>query len=126
MNIKNSKALVLGGWGLVGLSVCKKLIERGISDLIILSLEKYQAEEAVQMLKDSGNVQLIPEWGNIFVRDELKDLNRPKIIDDAANRNMVIDDVLNDLNEDILQRSFLYKVINKHKPDIVIDCVNSA
>ena len=93
MNIKNSKALVLGGWGLVGSAVCKKLIERGVSELIILSLEKYQAEEAVQMLKDSGNVQLIPEWGNIFVRDALKDLNRQQIIEDAANRNMVIDDV---------------------------------
>lgn len=126
MNIKNSKALVLGGWGLVGLSVCKKLIERGISELIILSLEKYQAEEAVHMLKGSGDVKMTPEWGNIFVRDVLKDLTRPQIIDNAANRNMVIDDVLNDLTEDILQRSFLYQVIDKHKPDIVIDCVNSA
>ena len=126
MDIKNSKALVLGGWGLVGLSVCKKLIECGVSELIILSLEKYQAEEAVEMLKGPGYVKLTPEWGNIFVRDVLKDLNRSQIIEDANNRNMVIDDVLNDLTEDILHRSFLFQVVDKHKPDIVVDCVNSA
>lgn len=126
MNIKNSKALVLGGWGLVGLSVCKKLIERGVSELIILSLEKYQAEEAVEMFKDSGDVKLTPEWGNIFVRDVQKDLTRSQIIENAEYRNMIIDDVLNDLTEDILHRSFLFQVIDKHKPDIVIDCVNSA
>lgn len=126
MNIKDSKALVLGGWGLVGLSVCKKLVERGISELIILSLEKYQAEEAVEMLKNSADIKLTAEWGNIFVRDTLKDLTRTQIIENPENRNMVIDDVLNDLSEDILQRSFLFQVIDKYKPDIIIDCVNSA
>ena len=126
MNISKSKALVLGGWGLVGLSVCKKLIERGVSELVILSLEKYQAEEAVELLKGRGDVTLTPEWGNIFVREVLKDLNRSELLENADYRNMVIDDVLNDLTEEILNRSFLYKVINKHKPDIVIDCVNSA
>ncbi|MEJ2054761.1 MAG: short-chain dehydrogenase, partial [Calditrichaceae bacterium] len=126
MNISGSKALVLGGWGLVGLAVCKKLIDRGVSELIILSLEKYQAEEAVETLKGLGNAALTPEWGNIFVRDVLKDLNRTEIIENPENRNMVIDDVLNDLNDDILKRSFLYQVIDRHKPDIIIDCVNSA
>ena len=126
MNINGSKALVLGGWGLVGLSVCKKLIERGVSELVILSLEKHQAKEAVEMLKEAVDVKLTPEWGNIFVRDALKDLNRTQIIENTENRNMVIDDVLNDLNEDILNRSFLYQVIDKHRPDVVIDCVNSA
>lgn len=126
MNISNSKVLVLGGWGLVGSAVCRKLIEYNVPELVILSLEKYQAEEAVEKLRNFGNIKMTPEWGNIFVRDTLKDLNRTQIIENAEYRNMIIDDVLNDLSEDILNQSFLYQIIDKHKPDIVIDCVNSA
>lgn len=35
-------------------------------------------------------------------------------------------DVLDDLNQDILEHSYLSQVITKHKPDIIVDCVNSA
>jgi len=126
MDIKGSKVLVLGGWGLVGLAVCKRLIERGASEVVILSLEKWQAEDAVATLGIKTNIKLTPEWGNIFVRDELKDLTRAQILNDEKNRNILMNDVLNDLSEDILQHSVLYQVIKRHRPSIVVDCVNSA
>ncbi len=126
MDIKGSKVLVLGGWGLVGMAVCKKLIEFDVEEMIILSLEKWQAEEAVDILKKITNAKLVPEWGNMFVRSSIKDLSRNEIIENEKNRAVLIEDVLADLTEDILQNSFLFKVIDKHKPDIVVDCVNSA
>jgi hypothetical protein len=126
MDIKGSKVLVLGGWGLVGLAVCKKLLEKGASELIVLSLEKWQAEDAVNILKKKTDVKLTPEWGNIFVRDELKDLTRPEILNSEKNRSILMNDVLGDLSNEILNRSFLYQIVDKHKPEIVVDCVNSA
>ena len=126
MNIKGSKVLVFGGWGLVGMAVCRRLIQEDPEEIIIMSLLKEQAEEAVQLLGKHTSIKLTPEWGNIFVRDQLKDLSREEILNNQENRHILINDVLNDLNEDILSHSFLYQVITKHKPDIIVDCVNSA
>lgn len=126
MDIKDSKVLVLGGWGLVGLAVCKRLLNEHPAELIILSLEKWQTDEAIQTLQKITRTRLNGEWGNMFVREKIKDLSREQIINDPAHRAVLMNDVLNDLNEDILENSFLYQTIKKHKPQIVVDCVNSA
>ena len=126
MDIKGKKVLVLGGWGLVGMAVCKKIILREPAEMIVLSLEKWQSEEAVRELSKKNSVKFSIEWGNIFVRRSLKDLTRDQILNNNNNRQIVMHDVLNDLNEEILNESFLSQVINRHRPEIVIDCVNSA
>ncbi|WP_457566717.1 short-chain dehydrogenase [Caldithrix abyssi] len=127
MEVKGKKALILGGWGLVGLAVCKKMIEEKPSEMIILSLLKEQAEEAVQVLKKlDPTIKYVAEWGNIFVRDSLKDLNRHEILNNPQHRAVLMHDVLDDLNQEILEHSFLARIISRHKPDIIVDCVNSA
>lgn len=127
MEVKGKKALILGGWGLVGQAVCKKMIEEKPAEMIILSLLKEQAEEAVEIMKKiDPSIKYVPEWGNIFVRDSLKDLTRQEILTNHQNREVLMHDVLDDLNQDILEHSFLSQVITKHKPDIIVDCVNSA
>ena len=126
MDIKGRKVLVLGGWGLVGMAVCRRLIDKEAAELVILSLEKWQAEDAIKNLRERGKVKMTPEWGNIFVRHSLKDLSREQILNSAENRRILMTDVLSDLSDDILSNSFLFQVIDKHKPDVVVDCVNSA
>ncbi len=127
MEVKGKKALILGGWGLVGLAVSKKMIEEKPAEMVILSLLKEQAEEAVDILKKlDPSIHYVAEWGNIFVRDSLKDLNRNEILNNPQYRKVLMQDVLDDLSQDILEHSFLAQVIAKHKPDIIVDCVNSA
>jgi len=126
MDIKGNKVLILGGWGLVGLAVCRRILEEQPGELIILSLEKWQSDEAVEILSKITDTKLVAEWGNIFVRKSLKDLSRKQIIFDNTHRSLLINDVLNDLSEEILDNSFLYQIIRKHQPHIIVDCVNSA
>jgi hypothetical protein len=126
MEIKNRKVLVLGGWGLVGMAICKKLINEGPSELVILSLEKRQAEDAVETLEELTDIKLTPVWGNIFVPTELKDLPRNEILENEKNRQILIRDVLYSLTDQVLENSYLHQIISTHKPDIVIDCINSA
>ena len=47
MQLKGSKVLVLGGWGLVGSAICHKLLEYSPSKLIVTSLKQTEAEDAV-------------------------------------------------------------------------------
>lgn len=128
MQIKNRKVMVFGGWGLVGSAICRKILEDEPQELIVLSLNKWEAEEAVEHLQayNKGNTSITPYWGNIFVRDAMQDLSRNDILENPTYRNMLIEDMLEDLSHDVLERSYLYKTIHQFMPDIVIDCINSA
>ena len=130
MDIKNRKVLVLGGGGLVGMAICRKLVEEKPKQIIVTSLLRTEAEEAVKTLQiefsKSGKKFFVPWWGNIFVRHTFKDLKRESIIDDEKTRGQLIDDILGKLTEEAIRRSTIFQVVNKFKPDILIDCINSA
>lgn len=130
MDIKGKTVLVIGGWGLVGSAVCRKFMEQHPRRMIVTSLNKSEAQEAVAELRsaypDAGKGYFIPWWGNIFVRDELKDMPRDRILSNRTYRSMVIEDMLDELTTPLLERSSLYRLMQRFKPDIVVDCVNSA
>lgn len=130
MEIKNKLVLVLGGWGLVGSAICRKIMKHDPRGLIVASLKENEAKEAVENLRmefpDRYPEFFIPWWGNIFVRQELKDLNREAIINDPNNRKLVFKDIFSDLNDDIYKNSALQLLISTYKPDIIIDCINTA
>ncbi|MBU2471685.1 MAG: NAD-dependent epimerase/dehydratase family protein, partial [Bacteroidetes bacterium] len=46
MDIKGRTVCVIGGWGLVGSAVCRKLMERTPKRIIVTSLKREEAEEA--------------------------------------------------------------------------------
>lgn len=130
MLIQGKKILILGGWGLVGSAICHKLMEHNPSQLIILSLNKDEAEDSVKMLKkdypNSPDDMFIAKWGNIFFRDEWKDKSWKELMLEPEKRQAIITDVFNELDKDILTKSSLYKLLIDTKPDIVIDCINTA
>jgi hypothetical protein len=130
MDIKNRKVLVLGGGGLVGMAICRKLVEEKPTQIIVTSLLRTEAEEAVKTLQiefpKAGKKFFVPWWGNIFVRNTFKDLKRESIIDDEKMRGQLIDDILGKLTEEAIRHSAIFQVVNKFKPDILIDCINSA
>ncbi|MBK8130345.1 MAG: hypothetical protein IPK53_16070 [bacterium] len=94
MNIRNSRILVLGGWGLVGGAVCRRLLEGAPSYLAVLSLREREAREAVDELTPfQGGCQVVPDWGDIFLTTPLKDRQRAEILNDANLRRQFIDSV---------------------------------
>ncbi|MCG8608565.1 short-chain dehydrogenase [bacterium] len=128
MEITGKKVMVLGGWGLVGMAICRKMLEQRPEELIVLSLNEWEAREACETLQKSAMVEtkIIPYWGNIFVRDMMQGLGRDEIIENSENRNRLIADNLEDLSEDILQHSYLFQTIERFRPHILVDCINSA
>lgn len=129
MQIKNSKVLILGGWGLVGAAICKKLMEYNPSELIVTSLREEEAKDAVRKLNDEysdKNVKFTPLWGNIFTRVTWKDINPSELFNNEESRNGFINDVFSELDEDICNNSALFDFIKSHKPDIIVDCINTA
>jgi hypothetical protein len=130
MDIQGKTILVLGGWGLVGSAVCRKFMEEHPRRMIVASLTRAEAQDAVSDLRKefppSRRTTFIPWWGNIFVRHELKDKPREAILGNPRLRAMFIDDLLEELTANVLQRSTAYRLMARYRPDVVVDCINSA
>jgi hypothetical protein len=98
--------------------------------IIMTSLARSEALEAVAEMRAAyprvPRGMFVPWWGNIFVRETLKDMPREEILRNRKLRAMFIDDILEDLTDDVLRRSSVHRLMQRYKPDIVVDCINSA
>ncbi len=129
MQIKNKSVLVLGGAGLVGRAVCREFLSRDPSRLIVSSLRAVEIEETLADLArefPGRAARLSGVHGNLFVREELKDASRGDLMGDAGHRRAILEDTLLPLTDDVLARSFVHRVLTEQRPDIVVDCVNTA
>jgi hypothetical protein len=130
MDISGKTVLVLGGWGLVGSSVCRRLIADKPARIIITSLGEAEARDAVaqlgRLIPGDAGITLVPWWGNIFGRFDERERSRDELLKEPTTRRRMIGDILDDLSEEILEGSALYKLLAEHRPDAVIDCINTA
>ena len=136
MKLENQVILVLGGYGLVGMAVCRQLMNRNPRTLVISSLLEDEARKAVDRLRAEfldTPVKLVPVWGNVFVRESLKDKTRPEVLTNAEHRRWVFEDVLAEMSEATVRDSFLAQLIEGRSrlapgvvPNAIVDCINTA
>ncbi|HEX2788251.1 MAG TPA: polysaccharide biosynthesis protein [Ignavibacteria bacterium] len=129
MDIRNKKVLILGGWGLVGSAIARKIVEEKPKQIILTSLKENEAKEiCAELSKEFKKPKnyFLPWWGNIFVRNIFKDLPRNKYLDDENKRSILIQDIIDELDDKIYKSSSLYALIKQFKPHVIIDCINTA
>lgn len=129
MEIQGRDVLILGGSGLVGMAVAREMLRLQPARLVICGLAREEAESAVEELRlepDGGGVALEAEWGDIFLPQALKDRARDEVLGDASARALLLDDLLGELSDDVLRRSALGSLIDRRRPHIVVDSVNTA
>ena len=115
MNIAKRKILVLGGYGLVGTAVCRELLERGPREIQIHSLRIEESERARDELAGvAGETELSVSAGDVFGLTGEPPL-RERIRAQVAR-----------LDDSELPTFLLYQVLSTSRPDVVIDCVNTA
>lgn len=129
MDIQGRNILLLGGSGLVGLAIARELLPHRPRRVVIAALRRDEAEDGVAALAerpDAEGVDLVPEWGDIFLRPGRKDDSRRAMLRSDEGRAEILDDLFGDLREEDFHRSRLYELIDTYRPEIVIDCVNTA
>jgi hypothetical protein len=127
VDIRGKSVLVLGGYGLVGQAVSRRLLRESPRRLTLLSLTRKEAEEAAAALEpERGEVEVFPAWGDVFTFADLKDEPRPKVFGDPARRRRVIESLIEPLSEASAAEYFVYQLVTAERPDIIVDAVNTA
>lgn len=119
--------LILGGAGLVGSQIARQ-VARDLrpENIIIASLYHKEVRELAHELKKEFPSVNFPElWGNLFVRSEFAREDRAELIGSRARRRALYEDLFGQIDE-AYERSMLAAAVREHRPDLIIDCVNTA
>ena len=120
--------LILGGAGLVGLQVCRHIIFRlQPRRIVVASLRKEEAKEACRKLEEEfgDKVAFVPEYGNLFVPTDLSGEGRSELLNDHKKRKRLLVELYDDF-ESAYQKNHLVQIIKRHRPEVIVDCVNTA
>lgn len=129
MDIQGRTVLLLGGSGLVGTAVARRVLAHGPRAVIISALRRDEAEGAVADLLAGGvpeGTDVTAEWGNIFLPEPLKERSREELLADPEARALLLDDLLGELTDEVVRRSTLGALLERHRPELVVDCINTA
>jgi hypothetical protein len=127
VDIRDRTILMLGGGGLVGHAVARKLLVLQPKRIILVALYEDEVRRTAASLEPyRGGTAVDCEWGNVFLPAPACRLDRNAVLADPALRRMMIDDLIGDLTPAVLERSFLYQLFQRWRPDIVVDCINTA
>ena len=119
--------LVLGGVGLVGAQVVREIARESEPErIIVASLFRGEVREFLHDIRrEFPQVEFIGAWGDVFVRDEFSMERRRRLMLSEIRREKLYEDLFGDI-EDTYKRSSLVQLILRFKPDVVVDCINTA
>ena len=132
MEVQGRTILVLGGGGMVGKAICRRLLRDKPTHIIIASIDQAGAERAAALIGAEAppGTEVSACWGNIFVRWEYKDWTWPEILADAEARRLALADLLDPLagerKAEVLEHSTLHRFAHQYRPDAIVDCINTA
>jgi hypothetical protein len=127
MELRNATALLLGGTGLVGMAVARRLLTAEPRRIIIAGLTRDEVASAVEELAvHAGEVTIYGTWGNIFLPADLAERSRESILADPVARRRVVEDYLAPAGHSPIEQNLLYTWLVTYRPDLVVDCVNTA
>lgn len=112
---------------MVGQAVARRMFQYKPRRVVIVSLRPEEVAIAKPILEShAGETEILTEWGNVFVATELCRFEAHEVLEDASRRQLVVDDLIDDLSDEIVTRSFLFHLLDKYRPAAVIDCINTA
>jgi NAD(P)-dependent dehydrogenase (short-subunit alcohol dehydrogenase family) len=127
MELRQSTSLLLGGSGLVGMAVARRLLAFAPKRIVIAGLTREEAEQgAAELRREAEGVTVDAVWGNIFVPADAKNTFRHELLASPAMRRRLVDEMLRPTTAESLENDLLYQWLSTFTPDVVVDCVNTA
>jgi hypothetical protein len=140
MDINGKRIMIFGAFGQCGAAITKLILRTAAPEqLILTSLHRTEAESIVADARRWANacqpdslIDLVAEAGNILLSDRLEQsFKRLRAGEDAEAEYFdgVLKFVFRDYHEftpEDKQDVFIYRLLTRYKPHILIDCVNTA
>lgn len=124
--------LLLGGAGLVGLQVARRIAhDLAPERIVIVSLRHDEVIEALdgpsglRQMFASQHIDFVGEWGDVFVREEFSRRGRTDLLDSYEAREALLADLSGPI-EEAYAGSRLVQLILKYRPDVIVDSINTA
>ncbi|MGZ8798140.1 MAG: hypothetical protein ACXW2F_12410, partial [Thermoanaerobaculia bacterium] len=125
-SLAEETVLILGGGGMVGLQVAREAArELNPARIIISALTQQEVDDAIAILApEMKGIELAGVAGDIFIPESLQGKNRAELI---ANREY-FDELFGEIfsPEADYKASALFALIDRHKPTVIVDCINTA
>lgn len=94
--------------------------------IILASLYRKEVRElARELRKEFPKINFIELWGNLFVRSEFAERDRDDLMASPDWRRALYEDLFGPLDR-AYEGSLLVQSIRQHRPNVIIDCVNTA
>src|SRR3989344_2607671 len=127
MEITGRKILILGGTGLVGTVISRQILKELPKLLVICSIGTKRDRRAIKKLsKEFPSAKITHLWGDILLSEDFKNKSLESIVSDNTRRRKLFEEIYTPLNDQIIKSSFLYKVIQRYTPEIIVDSVSLA
>jgi hypothetical protein len=124
--------LLLGGAGLVGLQVARRIAhDLKPKKIVIASLYHDEVQEALdgpsglRRMFSGHEIEFVGVHGDVFVREEFTERRRPALLESYEAREKLLADLQGPLDESY-QQSRLVRLILEHRPDVIVDSINTA
>lgn len=121
--------MILGGAGLVGFQVAHRIATDLAPDrIVIVSLREPEVAKAVEDLRSlfpDGETEFVGEWGDVFAREEYARRSRGELLEDDDAREGIFEDLLGPV-DGAYERSLLARLIQRYRPDVIVDAINTA
>ncbi|MCB1187790.1 hypothetical protein KDL29_11545 [bacterium] len=140
MDINDKSILILGAFGQCG-SAISRLILRSFTPrrMVLCSMLEEEADSCVtdclrwqQRWQPNARIEFVAEHGNMLLTSELEELRqaaRGSGEDEKRYADQYVRFIFQDYNEFSDEQKgemFINRVCQAHRPDIIIDCVNTA
>src|SRR5579859_1166347 len=126
MDLQGASVMILGGSGLVGHAVARRLLDFHPRHIALVALTERETQETASALSAlAGDTVIACEAGDIYAPSSLG-ADRRKALEDPGQLRLLTDDVFGDLTEEVIARSRLVQLLAKYRPDAVVDCINTA
>src|SRR2546427_474221 len=115
MDLRDRTVMILGGSGLVGHAVARRLLGAAPRRIVLVALFEDEVQATARALDPHrGDTVIEVEWGDVFLPASLARVGRTAVIADSRHRRVLLDDLLGERTDEIVDRSFLHQLLMKY------------
>ncbi|MEA2570863.1 MAG: hypothetical protein QOI24_2864 [Acidobacteriota bacterium] len=111
---------------MVGLQVAREAArELHPERIVIASLREEEVRDALEFLKSEiEGVELVGASGDIFIPQSLQGRRRADIVGDEVAYDELFHEIF--ARDADYSKSALHRLMEEHRPDVIVDCINTA